>query len=84
MLDTCVTEGEADDWWIVDYDLPVTGQRQRFYRRIRKYLKTRGVQPVKWSTYSVIITRDREFAEFAYDTGVSIGRAHLYRAERIK
>lgn len=84
MRDTRVTHGDPDEWWIVDYDLPVSSQRLRFYRRIRKWLKDRGVQPVRWSTYSVIITKDREFAEFVYGTGVSIGRAHLYRATLIK
>lgn len=78
-IDTAVTV------WIVDYDLPEGNKRRGFYRRIQNWLKEhRGEEKAAWSTYSVVITTDREFADLVYDTAVTLGRAHMYQAHPIK
>jgi len=71
--------------WIVDYDLPDTPVRRRFYRAIHKRLAEMNPgEKTEWSTWSVVITDDKVFAEFVYEEAVKIGRAHLYRAEKVK
>ena len=75
---------EEDAWYIVDYDLPATHIRKRFYRAVRRYLLANNVEPYDWSTQSVVFTQDREFALFVYQQASSLGRAHLYKGERMK
>lgn len=71
--------------WIVDYDLPQNSSRRRFYRAIQAWLRDHNVTPVtSWSTQSVVITDDKEFAEFVYQEAIKLGRAHMYRAKKIK
>jgi len=71
--------------WIVDYDLPQGNIRRNFYRRISQRLREMGDTGVTgWSTQSVVITDDKDFAELVYEEATKIGRAHLYKAERIK
>lgn len=71
--------------WIVDYDLPANNSRRRFYRRIRRYLKTHGTgETTRWSTQSVVVTIDGNFAEFVYQEASQLGRAHMYKAEKVK
>jgi hypothetical protein len=71
--------------WIVDYDLPQTSNRRQFYREIQRFLKKRqSSQDVNWSTQSVVITPDREFAEFVYEQASQLGHVNIYRAEKIK
>jgi len=82
--DTPVSHGRHDIWYVVDYDLPDDYRRLRFYRAVKKWLRDRGSATAEWSTFSVVITKDWEFAEFVYDTAVSIGRAHLYEARQIR
>jgi len=68
--------------WIVDYDLPATNQRRSFYRHIRAWLRERGEgRTAVWTTYSVVITPDREFAEFVFQEASQLGRATLFRGE---
>jgi hypothetical protein len=71
--------------WIVDYDLPQTSNRRQFYREIQRFLKDHNVSgETGWSTQSVVITGDKEFAEFVYEQASQLGHAHIYRAEKIK
>jgi len=71
--------------WIVDYDLPADNRRRNFYRHIAKYLAEMGLDEVTgWSTQSVIITEDKDFALYAYSQASQLGQAHLYKAERVK
>ena len=71
--------------WIVDYVLPANNRRRQFYREIQRFLRDRNVQgETGWSTQSVVITGDKEFAEFVYEQASQRGRAHLYKAEKIK
>lgn len=71
--------------FIVDYDLPANNSRRRFYRRIKRWLKANGTsETAGWSTQSVVITPDRDFAEFVYEEAAQLGRAHIYKAEKIK
>lgn len=71
--------------WIVDYDLPQNSNRRRFYRRIQAWLRDHDViDGTGWSTQSVVVTDDKEFAEFVYAEASQLGKAHLYKAEKIK
>lgn len=74
--------------YIVDYDLSMVhnNARRRFYRQVHKFLKVRNVtgETSGWSTQSVLVTEDSEFAEFVYALASNLGQAHLYKAEKIK
>lgn len=71
--------------FIVDYDLPANNTRRRFYRRIKRWLKANGtLETADWSTQSVVITTDREFAEFVYEEASHLGHANLYRAVKLR
>lgn len=71
--------------FICDYDLPANNSRRRFYRRIQRWLKANGTdETAAWSTQSVVITTDRDFAEFVYQEASRLGHANLYKAEKIK
>jgi len=71
--------------WIVDYDLPQGNIRRNFYRRVSKRLQQMGDTGVTgWSTQSVVITDDPDFAELVYEEAIKIGKAHLYKAEKVK
>jgi len=71
--------------WIVDYDLPEGSERRRFYRAIQAYLKAHDSEHTRdWSTQSVVITDDKEFAEFVYQEAIKLGVAHLYKATKVK
>jgi len=66
--------------WIVDYDLPQGNERRSFYRAVQKLLAERNPgEHTGWSTRSVVITDDEEFAWFVYKEAVKIGKAHLYK-----
>jgi len=70
--------------YIVEYDLPSDSRRKRFYRRIRRYLRDRWMDPMKWSTGSVVITEDRDFAMFVWKAARAVGgTAHIYEARCI-
>jgi len=48
--------------FVVEYDIPETPKlRQRFYRAIKKYLAENNIYG-RYSTQSVVITRDYNFA----------------------
>jgi hypothetical protein len=71
--------------WIVDYDLPADNRRRQFYREIQRFKKkTQRNDDVNWSTQSVVITPDREFAEFVYERASQLGHANLYQAKQLK
>jgi len=71
--------------WIVDYDLPEGSERRRFYRAIQAYLKAHDSEHTRdWSTQSVVITDDKEFADFVYAAASQLGQAHMYRATKVK
>jgi hypothetical protein len=71
--------------WIVDYDLPQGNKRRNFYRRVSNRLQQMGDTGVTgWSTQSVVITDDPDFAELVYEEAIKIGVAHLYKAEKVK
>ena len=74
-----------ETFWIVDYDLPANSSRRRqFYRAVARYLKEHNVTPeTKWSTQSVVITPDKEFAELVFDLASHVGQAHIYKGELI-
>jgi len=70
--------------FIVDYDLPRDSRRKRFYRRIRRYLARRYMDPAEWSTMSVVVTEDRDFAFFVWRAARAVGGvAHIYEARCI-
>ena len=70
--------------FIVDYDLPADSRRKRFYRRMRRYMKERWMNPSEWSTMSVVITEDRDFAFFVWRAARAVGGvSHIYEARRI-
>ena len=70
--------------FIVDYDLPTDSRRKRFYRRVRRYLENRWMDPTEWSTQSVVITEDRDFAMFVWRAARAVGGlAHIYEGRNI-
>ena len=72
-------------WWVVDYDLPAgpPGVRRSFYRAVKRYLReTKGIGD--WSTQSVLVTQDKDFAEFVWGEAVKRGRAHIYKARLLR
>lgn len=70
--------------YVVDYDLPADHRRKRFYRRIRRYLRERWLEEVGWSTWSVVFTKDRDFAFYVWREARAVGgTAHIYEATRI-
>lgn len=67
--------------YLVHYDLPADSRRKRFYRRVKRYLKMRWLDPMKWSTGSVVVTPDRDFAMFVWKAARAVGGvAHVYEA----
>jgi hypothetical protein len=67
--------------WIIDYDLPEDSNRRAFYRALRRYREEHKLMDGSgWSTQSVVITADKEFAKFVYELASHVGRANLYRA----
>jgi len=78
-------EVEAGAVWIVDYDLPEGWERRRFYRAVHGWLREHVTgETTGWSTQSVVITEDKEFAEFVYEKAIKLGKAHIYRAQKVK
>lgn len=74
-----------ETFFIVDYDLPQGSSRRRFYRHIQKYLQDNNIDSgSSWSTQSVVITDDEEFAEVVYAEASQVGRCHMYKAKRIR
>ena len=70
--------------YIVDYDLPADFRRKRFYRRVRRYLKERWLDPTEWSTQSVVITKSESFAWFIYRAARKVGgTAHVYEGRQL-
>lgn len=70
--------------YVVEYDLPADFRRKRFYRRIKRYLRERWMDPVKWSTGSVVVTENRDFAMFVWKAARAVGgNSHIYEARCI-
>ena len=77
----------ADKWdtWIVDYDLPQGNGRRAFYRAVQGWLREHVTgETTGWSTQSVVITEDQEFAEFVYAEAQKQGVANMYHGEKVK
>jgi uncharacterized protein YjbI with pentapeptide repeats len=76
----------AETYFIVDYDLPVNNSRRSFYRHIKSWLKKHGSRGTiaKWSSQSVIITQDKEFAKFVFEQAALLGHANLYEARLVQ
>jgi len=71
--------------YIVDYDLPMDNRRRRFYRAVQAYLVEHDSEHLRdWSTQSVVITDDREFADFVYAQASQLGQAHMYKATQVR
>ena len=67
--------------FIVEYDLPADSRRKRFYRRIRRYRKNHYLDEVGWSTGSVVVTENRNFAFYVYREARAVGGvSHIYEA----
>lgn len=69
---------------VVEYDLPADYRRKRFYRAVRRYLREHCLEEAGWSTMSVILTEDTDFAWFVYRQARKAGgTAHVYEARRL-
>ena len=69
--------------WIVDWDIPLTKNRFRFYRALRKLRRELGLVG-RMSSMSVLITEDRELAFRVYDLAVTFAdRVHIYEAREV-
>lgn len=74
-----------ETFWIVDYDLPANSSRRQFYRELRRYREEHKLMDGSgWSTQSVVITTDQEFAEFIYELASHVGQAHIYSAQKVR
>jgi len=70
--------------YIVEYDLPSDNRRKRFYRAVRRYLRSRDLDEVWWSTQSVVFTKFEDFAWEVYRQARKVGGvAHVYEARRL-
>lgn len=73
----------GDTVWIVDWDIPLTKNRFRFYRALRKLKKELGLMG-KMSSMSVLIMEDRELAFRVYDLAVMFAdKVHIYEAREV-
>jgi hypothetical protein len=69
--------------WIVDWDIPLTKDRFKFYRALRKLKKELGLHGAM-STMSVLITEDRELAFRVYDLALMFAdKVHIYEAQEV-
>lgn len=70
--------------YIVEYDLPADNRRKRFYRAIRRYLESHGIEGIGFSTQSVVFTESENFAWEVYRQARKVGGvAHVYEARRL-
>ena len=69
--------------YVVEYDIPDSPRlRMRFYRNIRKYL---GNGIARYSTQSVVVTRDRSLADTIFQAALEVsGRVRLYEAKLLR
>ena len=75
----------GQSFWIVDYDLPEGSVRRRFYRAIDRYIRTHHVNGVLGrSSLSVIITQDRDLADYVFQQASQLGRVSMFRAVLVK
>jgi len=75
----------AETIWIVDYDLPQNSSRRNFYRHVAAWIKEHGaVDSWDRSTQSVLITTDKDLAQFVYDEASQLGHANIYRARKVR
>jgi len=71
--------------YIVDYDLPADHRRKRFYRAVQRWLREHNTPDTGWSTQSVLITRNGDFAEFVYSEACRVGgKVRMWRATPVK
>lgn len=74
----------AEITYIIEYDLPANSKRRRFYRAIKRYLTDKSLEGTGWSTNSVIITPDEDFAWYLHEQALKIGgTSHIYRATQL-
>jgi len=72
------------DWYLVEYDLPTDNRRKRFYRAVHRYLRDFVEASTGWSSQSVVITKDKNFAWFVFREARKVGGlVHIYEARRI-
>jgi len=74
-------------FWIVEYDLPRDRTpRRRFYKRVSSYLSRNPQALTTWSSYSVVVTSDKGFAEFVYRQALEVPavRVRMWRACPVK
>ena len=70
--------------YIVEYDLPADNRRKRFYRAIKRYLESQGIEGTGFSTQSVVFTESENFAWEVYRQARKVGGvAHVYEARRL-
>ena len=70
--------------YMVEYDLPADARRKRFYRRIRRYFRLHYMDPEGWSTQSVVITENRNFAWYVWREARGVGgTAHIYEGHQL-
>lgn len=71
--------------YVVEYDIPAAPKlRQRFYRAIRRYMEEEG-SFWRWSTQSVVITDDPNFADYVFNQVIRVGgKARLYLARPLR
>jgi len=69
--------------WVVDWDIPLTKDRYKFYHALRK-LKERLGLAGGMSTMSVLITADENLAYEVYNLAQRFTeRVHIYRAVEV-
>jgi len=73
------SEGNENIFWIVDWDIPLTRNRYRFYRDLAKLKKELGLHG-KMSSMSVLITVDGHLAHRVYELATRYAsRVSIYR-----
>ena len=69
--------------WIVDWDIPLTKNRFRFYRALRKLKKELGLHD-PMSTKSVLVTKDEELAFRVFNLALMFtAKVHIYEAREV-
>ena len=84
-MSTHVRTVTRETFYIVDYDLRQGSNRRQFYRSLRQYKEEHKLMDGSgWSTQSVVITTDQEFAEFVFELASHVGQAHIYSAKKVR
>lgn len=70
-----------DECYIVDWDLPLSSERIKFYRALKRLRKR--FQQHDMSTQSVLKTGNLAFAREVFELACVYGRANLYRVVKL-